>query len=135
MNNCLFLKNRAVTTATNSGAFGGAIDSFAQAQNTANLKVFDSVFKKNEAIQVDTVGGGGAISVSAAGQNGVLILGSVFELNEASDTGGAALIADVSRRSVKWINNKEFLFGNDAGNCDGESVEGEGCFNVGDNFF
>ena len=111
------------------------LSTFAQAQNTANLKVFDSVFKKNEAIQVDTVGGGGAISVSAAGQNGVLILGSVFELNEASDTRGAALIADVSRRSVKWINNKEFLFGNDAGNCDGESVEVEGCFNVGDNFF
>ena len=62
----------------------------------------------------------------------VLVLSSVFELNEASNDGGAAQFEDVS--SVAWYNNKELLFGNDAGvGCDGVSVDGA-CDSVGENF-
>jgi len=55
----------------------------------------------------------------------------VFELNEASTFGGAALFFDTD---VDWYNNKDLLFGNDAGeDCNGVEVDGD-CFNVGDNF-
>ena len=57
----------------------------------------------------------------------------MFELNEASNNGGAAQFDSVT--SVDWYNNKDLLFGNDAGeDCDGVDVVGEDCFNVGDNF-
>ena len=41
----------------------------------------------------------------------LLVAGSVFELNEASDNGGAALISDVDVGKVKvgWINNTELM--------------------------
>jgi len=56
----------------------------------------------------------------------------VFELNEASSVGGAARFDSAS---VDWYNNKDLLFGNDAGeDCDGVKVVGEDCFSVGDNF-
>ena len=126
VNNCLFLDNVAVTTNAGSGAFGGAIDSFGK------LTVVDSIFKNNRAIQADTTsgsGGGGAIS---AFSSDVLVLSSVFELNEASNDGGAAQF--VNPDSVDWYNNKELLLGNDALDCDGANVAGEDCFSVGDNF-
>ena len=46
----------------------------------------------------------------------LLVAGSVFELNEASDNGGAALISDVDVGKVKvgWIKNNELIFGNTA---------------------
>ena len=95
----------------------------------------DSIFKKNKAIQADSnVGGGGAIT--ALGSD-VLVLSSVFELNEASNGGGAALFEDVNDASVAWYNNKELLFGNDAGeDCDGVAVglTSPTCFSVEDNF-
>ena len=125
VNNCLFLDNVAVTTNAGSGAFGGAIDSFGK------LTVVDSIFKNNRAIQADTTsgfGGGGAISAESTD---VLVLSSVFELNEASIDGGAAQFFNPS--SVAWYNNKELLSGNDALDCDGAKVEGGDCFNVGDN--
>ena len=122
---------------TSIGAFGGAIDS-SSFGGQANLKVVDSVFKKNKAIQVPgELGGGGAVNVDANGGTlDVLVLSSVFELNEASNLGGAARFAfNGGTLTVDWINNKELLFGNDAGTCDGADIQGEGCFNVGDNFF
>ena len=126
VNNCLFIDNVAVTTAADSGAFGGAITS-----EFSNLKVIGSIFKNNKALQVDTSsGGGGAIGVFDID---VLVLSSVFELNEASNYGGAALFDEDS--SVGWYNNKELLFGNDAGElCDGVEVVGRDCFSVEDNF-
>ena len=44
----------------------------------------------------------------------LLVVGSVFELNEACDNGGAFLIDEVYTGKVKvgWINNNELLFGN-----------------------
>jgi len=134
VNNCLFLDNAAVTTNAASDASGGAI------ATNSNLKVFDSIFKKNKAIRVDTTsgfGGGGAISLGGrgAGSANILVLSSVFELNEAANDGGAALFRFQSTPSVDWYNNKELLFGNDADEeCDGANVAGEDCFNVGDNF-
>ena len=92
----------------------------------------DSIFKKNKVIEVDVdteFGGGGAISL---GGTDVLVLSSVFELNEASNVGGAAQFE--FRSSVAWYNNKELLFGNDALDCDGAKVVPGDCFNVGDNF-
>ena len=128
VNNCLFLDNVAVITAAGLSAFGGAIRSV-----VGKLTVVDSIFKKNRAIQADTTtgfGGGGAI---IAASTDVLVLSSVFELNEASNDGGAAQLQ--STTSVAWYNNKELLFGNDADEeCDGANVAGEDCFNVGDNF-
>ena len=127
VNNCVFLDNTAVTTAAGKNAFGGAISS------SGELTVFDSIFKNNKAIQADTTvseSGGGAIDASLSD---VLVLNSVFELNEASNVGGAALLDDES--SVAWYNNKELLFGNDAGvDCNGANVVGERCFSVGENF-
>ena len=127
VNNCLFLENVAETTAAGVGAFGGAIGLV-----DVKLMVVDSIFKKNKAIQADTTsgfGGGGAIY---AFSSDVLVLSSVFELNEASNDGGAAQFVDTS--SVDWYNNKELLFGNDGVDCDGAKVVGGDCFNVGENF-
>ena len=127
VNNCVFLENVAVTTAQQQSAKGGAIASV-----NSKLTVVDSIFKKNKAIQADTTcgdGGGGAIYARSPG---VLVLSSVIELNEASNDGGAALF---EKSSVAWYNNKELLFGNDAGeDCDGVLVVGEDCFSVGENF-
>ena len=73
----------------------------------------------------------------------VIVLSSVFELNEASNSGGAVDFVKFdseSTLSVKWINNKELLLGNDAEeDCDGGAKfdtddEVLVCFNVGDNF-
>ena len=127
VNNCLFLDNAAVTTsAGTSSAFGGAI-----ASSVGKLTVVDSIFKKNKAIATASgFGGGGAIS--AAFNDVLLVLSSVFELNEASNVGGAALLEGIS--SVAWYNNKELLFGNDALDCDGAKVFGGDCFGVEDNF-
>ena len=132
-----------MTTSAVSLAFAGAISSN-YFQGQGSLKVFDSIFKKNRAIQVNPsvegVSGGGAVNVydqSGQNKNGILILGSVFELNEASNQGGAALVeldSPIGALGVDWINNKELLFGNDAGTCDGVFLQGSGCFNVGDNF-
>ena len=130
VNNCLFLNNVAETTAAFLNAIGGAI-----ASTGSNLKVIDSIFKKNKALQVDTStgsGGGGAIFAFFAD---VLVLSSVFELNEASNVGGAA--ASFNAPSVGWYNNKDLLFGNDAGeDCDGVAVGSNppACSSVGDNF-
>ena len=130
MNNCLFLDNAAVTTAAGPPAAGGAIGS-----DFGKLTVVDSIFKKNKALSDSNVGGGGAIYVNEAD---VLVLSSVFELNEASNVGGAAVFElhlFVSGTSVAWYNNKELLFGNDGGvGCDGANVVEEDCFSVGDNF-
>ena len=132
VNNCLFLDNAAVTTGADSSAFGGAIRSV-----FGKVTVVDSIFKKNKAIQAATAsgfGGGGAISAAFNDVNtdDVLVLSSVFELNEALNTGGAALFENVN---VAWYNNKELLLGNDAGvGCDGANVAGGACFSVGDNF-
>ena len=115
-----------MATAAGIGASGGAIST------NSNLNVFDSIFKNNKAIQVTptTSAGGGAIFASAGGTE-VLVLSSIFELNEASNIGGAAQFQGVS--SVDWYNNKEILFGNDAGeDCDGVNVEGKDCFSIGD---
>ena len=114
-----------MATAADIGASGGAI------ATNSNLNVFDSIFKNNKAIQVTTSGdgGGGAIFASAGGTE-VLVLSSIFELNEASNIGGAAQFQGVS--SVDWYNNKELLFGNDALACDGVNVEGKDCFSIGD---
>lgn len=130
VNNCLFLDNVAVTTAEESAsggnAFGGAINS-----DGSNLKVIGSSFKKNKALSINNRGGGGAINAFSADN---LVLDSVFELNEASKDGGAALF-DSCCNFVVWYNNKDLLFGNDAGElCDGVAVVDEDCFNVGDNF-
>ena len=128
VNNCLFLDNAAVFTGAGASAFGGAIS-----VSGGKLTVVDSIFKKNKAIATASgFGGGGAIF---AAQNDVLVLSSVFELNEASNVGGAALFEDVS--SVAWYNNKELLFGNDAGiDCGGVAVglTLPTCLGVGDNF-
>ena len=84
---------------------GGAIRTF-----SGKLTVVDSIFKKNKAFQVESESGsGGAIY---AGDADIFVLSSLFELNEASNIGGAALFASPS--SVAWYNNKELLFGNDA---------------------
>ena len=92
----------------------------------------DSIFKKNKALSDSGFGGGGAIY---AALSDVLVLSSVFELNEASSIGGAARI-DESISSVAWYNNKELLFGNDALDCDGvaSAICGAVCKSVGDNF-
>ena len=84
VNNCLFLDNAAVTTAAGPPAAGGAIGS-----DFGKLTVVDSIFKKNKALSDSNVGGGGAIY--ALFTPDVLVLSAVFELNEASNTGGAAL--------------------------------------------
>ena len=132
VNDCIFLDNSGVTTASNKFAGGGAIG-FAR----SNLKVFDSIFKNNKVKQVkDSGGGGGAIFLGGQGKADVLVLNSVFELNEASTFGGAASFNSFAGTggSVNWVYNKVLLFGNDAGeDCDG--VEGVNtCFSVGDNF-
>ena len=129
VNNCLFLENVAETTAAGVGAFGGAIGLV-----DVKLMVVDSIFKKNKAIQVTTSGFGGGGAIEALDDD-VLVLSSVFDLNEASDVGGAAQFNDAS--SVAWYNNKELLFGNDAGeDCDGVAVglTSPTCFSVEDNF-
>ena len=125
VNDCLFIDNSAVTTATAANKFagGGAI------ATNSNLKVFDSIFKKNKAIApASGFGGGGAIYAS---RTDVLVLSSVFKLNEATNVGGAA---QFNGASVARYNNKELLFGNDALDCDGAKVVGERCFSVGENF-
>ena len=142
VNDCLFIDNSAVTTATAANKFagGGAIGT------NSNLKVFDSIFKNNKALQV-TVGstkrgGGGAIFLGGSSPADVLVLNSIFELNEASNIGGAANFFTNGRLStVNWVYNKDLLFGNDASiDCDGVKVNdpevpaGRDCFNVGDNF-
>ena len=77
-----------------------------------------------------SISGGGAIT---AAFNDVLVLSSVFELNEASNGGGAA---EFDGANVAWYNNKELLFGNDALDCDGvaSAICGAVCKSVGDNF-
>ena len=130
VNNCLFLDNAAVFTGAGASAFGGAIS-----VSGGKLTVVDSIFKKNKAIATASgFGGGGAIYAFSSGTD-VLVLSSVFELNEASNVGGAALFEDVS--SVAWYNNKELLFGNDAGiDCGGVAVgiTSPTCSSVEDNF-
>ena len=125
VNNCLFLDNAAVTTGAgvDAAGAGGAIGS-----SVGKLTVVDSIFKKNKAIATASgFGGGGAIS--AAFNDVLLVLSSVFELNEASNVGGAALLEGIS--SVALYNNKELLFGNDALDCDGAKVfGGEPCVGV-----
>jgi hypothetical protein len=131
------------------GAFGGAIDFFADNEQPGKLTVFNSIFKKNKALQaeIDDDGeGGGAISASTSGSNDqadVIVLSSVFELNEASNVGGAVQFVKFfsgGTLRVKWFNNKELLLGNDAEEgCDGGAKldtddEVLVCFNVGDNF-
>ena len=128
VNNCLFLENVAVTTAVSGrtpNAFGGAI-----ASSAGKLTVVDSIFKKNKAIETASGSGGGG-AIYSLFTNDVLVLSSVFELNEVSNIGGAALFEVVT--SVDWYNNKELLLGNDALDCDGVSVDGA-CDSVGDNF-
>ena len=133
------------TSTVDLGASGGAIYS-TTIEGQSTLKIVDSVFKKNKAAQVSTTasGGGGAVSVDIifGGTVDVLVLSSVFELNEANRGGGAAQFFAFGFLNVDWINNKELLFGNDAGTCDGvntfEPISNapfikEGCFNVGDN--
>ena len=134
------------TSTVDLGAVGGAIYS-TTLEGKSTLKIVDSVFKKNKAAQVSTTasgGGGGAVSVDIiiGGTVDVLVLSSVFELNEANRGGGAASFFAFGFLNVDWINNKELLFGNDAGTCDGvntlEPISTapfikEGCFNVGDN--
>ena len=93
----------------------------------------DSIFKKNKAISTASgIGGGGGGAIGAFGSD-VLVLSSVFELNEATRDGGAAMF-DAS--SGAWYNNKELLFGNDGDDdCDGVTVRDDfACFNVGENF-
>ena len=129
VNNCVFLENAAVFTGAGIGAFGGAISS-----SVGKLTVVDSIFKKNKAIATASgFGGGGAIY---AFSSDVLVLSSVFELNEASETGGVALFATGAASSFVWYNNK--VLGNDAGeDCDGAKkypIVGGDCFNVTDNF-
>ena len=126
VNNCLFLDNAAVSPRV----FGGAISA-----DSSKLMVVDSIFKKNKAIATTPVRGlGGAIYADDPDGPDALVLSSVFELNEATNDGGAALFDD-DVSSVAWYNNKELLFGNDAGVlCDGVSVVEVECFNVGDNF-
>ena len=131
VNNCVFLENVAATTAAGPPANGGAIGSLGK------LMVVDSIFKKNKAIAAASgFGGGGAITAVSNDVNtdDVLVLSSVFELNEASNTGGAALFENVN---VAWYNNKELLLGNDAGvGCDGVAVGtfSPDCSSVEDNF-
>ena len=125
VNNCLFIDNVAETTAAGRNAQGGAISA------ESKFKVFNSIFKKNKAIQVTTSGFGGGGAIEALDDD-VLVLSSVFDLNEASDVGGAAQFNDAF--SVAWYNNKELLFGNDAGeDCDGVGDIVGDCFNVTDN--
>ena len=130
-----------MTTTVDLGAVGGAIYS-TTLEGKSTLKIVDSVFKKNKAAQVSTTasgGGGGAVSVDIiiGGTVDVLVLSSVFELNEATRGGGAASFFAFGFLNVDWINNKELLFGNDAGTCDGVNTFDPfivgGCFNVGDN--
>lgn len=144
LNKCIVLDNVAETTATGSTAasLGGAVRVF-----KGDLTVSDSIFKKNKALQAnldarDGVGGGGAISVeSSSSSNELIVLSSVFELNEASNAGGAAATNAKGTGSLKvnWVNNKELLLGNTAGEvCDGvvrSSIGGIGkCASVADNF-
>ena len=79
VNNCLFVDNVAKSTAAGQAGSGGAI------RTNSDLKVFDSIFKKNRAIQITptTFGGGGAISLGGRGAESanILVLSSVFELN------------------------------------------------------
>ena len=55
VNNCLFIDNVAETSAAGRNAQGGAISA------ESNLKVFNSIFKKNKAIKAvqDQNGGSG----------------------------------------------------------------------------
>jgi len=126
VNDCVFLDNVAETTAAGSSAVGGAIYSV-----LGKVTVVDSIFKKNKAIATASGSGGGGV-ISALFTD-VLVLSSVFELNEVSSEGGAALFGFST--SVAWYNNKELLSGNDAGiDCDGANVVGERCFSVEENF-
>ena len=65
---------------------------------SGSLTVVDSIFKNNKAIQVGTTnGGGGAIAldtVTASSGVDLLVLSSVFELNEATSVGGALQLLD-----------------------------------------
>ena len=91
VNNCVFLEN--VAQAPNTRARGGAIHVF-----NGNLSVLDCTFTKDEALQddpsaFDGSGGGGAISAFAYGLDvNLLVAGSVLELNEAYNEGGAAFL-------------------------------------------
>ena len=79
------------TSTVDLGAFGGAIYSIT-IDGQSTLKIVDSVFKKNKAAQVSTTasGGGGAVTVDIifGGTVDVLVLSSVFELNEANRAEG-----------------------------------------------
>ena len=133
INNCLFLNNVAEYTAADSKslAAGGAIVTTVNS-SSSNLKVTNSIFKNNKALST-VFGAGGAIFATAPTTD-VLVLSSVFELNEASNVGGAATFLDT--QSVGWYNNKDLLFGNDAGEDCGEVSVGfpPVCSSVGDNF-
>ena len=89
---------------------------------SGSLTVVDSIFKNNKAIQVGTTNGGGAIAlntVTASSGVDLLVLSSVFELNEATSVGGALKLLDQNGAlsDANFINNKELLFGNDANLC------------------
>ena len=110
---------------------------------SGSLTVVDSIFKNNKAIQVGTTnGGGGAIAlntVTASSGVDLLVLSSVFELNEATSVGGALKLLDQNGAlsDANFINNKELLFGNDANLCPGGAVTIPGgastCFSVEEN--
>ena len=149
MNNCVFLENVGKATSSSSTSYsnGGAIR-----VSNGDLSVLDSTFKKNSAFQVNpspsAVGGGGAIYMESGPScaNGIcklLVAGSVFELNEASNEGGAVFIKQVgsgeATLKVGWINNNAFLFDNTAGEtCEDVFVSNTidtttKCVSVGDN--
>ena len=68
-----------------------------QSADDISLTVLDSIFKNNKAIQVGTTNGGGAIAlntVTASSGVDLLVLSSVFELNEATSVGGALQLLD-----------------------------------------
>mmetsp|Transcript_5010 Transcript_5010/g.12565 ORF Transcript_5010/g.12565 Transcript_5010/m.12565 type:complete len:375 (+) Transcript_5010:231-1355(+) len=140
VNNCVFLGNAAISTAESnmsSYAYGGAIEIV-----NGDLSVLDCTFTENRALQDDlspqAQGGGGAIFFVSYGPNiNILVAGSVLELNEASNEGGAALIRESFGGKVKvgWINNNELLFGNTAGErCSDIFDASDTCVSVGDNF-
>ena len=76
---------------------------------------------------------------ASSGTFHLLVVGSVFELNEASDEGGAVAFNERDGQGtlkVDWINNNKLIFGNTAGEaCGGvRNLISDTCVSVGDNF-